>query len=407
MQSQGHDVMVMCVEDDYAESVERLVWADDTYEDIPVRRLWFDRSTAPDPPRWEYDNPWIGTHVRHVLTKRRPDVFHLIGGYLMTGSTLRAAQEMRVPTVVTLTDFWFFCPRIQMWRSNGRRCDAVPEAGTCVRCLAEERRRYRLPGQIAPGIMGTFWKMHRGAVARIEERRRFLRQTLNQTDRIISPSRFLHRFSVQSGIAPEKMAFVRQGRDFPYGMAEKAVRPSDGYLRVGYLGKVAPHKGAHVLLSAARRLPDAPMEIHIYGDAAGYPSYEARIRRAIGRDRRLHWEGPFSKEELPEVLGALDVIVIPSLWFENSPNVILEAFGGRTPVVVSDIGGMAELVHHEVNGLHFGVGDEADLARQLRRLVEEPDLLALLRRGIPAIKPVAKEMEELVQIYDRVRADSR
>jgi len=98
----------------------------------------------------------------------------------------------------------------------------------------------------------------------------------------------------------------------------------------------------------------------------------------------------------------LDVVVVPSLWYENSPNVILEAFAHRTPVIVSDLGGMAELVEEGVNGLCFPPGEAASLATALRRLIEEPGLLARLRAGIKPVKTVAEEMTELQAIYRAV-----
>ena len=87
------------------------------------------------------------------------------------------------------------------------------------------------------------------------------------------------------------------------------------------------------------------------------------------------------------------------MWYENSPNAVLEAFAHRTPVVASNLGGMAELVRNGGNGLLFTPGDAEDLARQLRRLLDKSDLLSTLRAGIGPVKSVAQEMDELEEIY--------
>ena len=102
-----------------------------------------------------------------------------------------------------------------------------------------------------------------------------------------------------------------------------------------------------------------------------------------------------------QAMRELDVVVVPSINYENSPNVILQAFVYRTPVVVSNLGGMAELVEHEKNGLLFNPGDASDLALQLRRLKEDTDLLYRLREGIGTVKSMAEEMDELLEIYRR------
>jgi glycosyltransferase involved in cell wall biosynthesis len=154
-----------------------------------------------------------------------------------------------------------------------------------------------------------------------------------------------------------------------------------------------------VLFEAARRMPEAPLTVRAYGDTAPFPEYTARLRRLMAGDERLELVGVYHRQEVSQVLRELDVIVVPSLWYENSPNAILEAFAHRTPVVASNLGGMAELVRDGENGLVFTPGDADDLARQLRRLLDDLSLLHALRSGIGPVKSVAQEMNELEEIY--------
>ena len=125
---------------------------------------------------------------------------------------------------------------------------------------------------------------------------------------------------------------------------------TSGPLRIGFVGTLVWHKGVHVLLEAARSLR-GDFEIHLHGDATVFPEYVAsapsRGRRCAGRvSRRLR-----SRTTSTEVYGALDVLVVPSLWPENSPLVIHEAFMHGVPVVGSRSGGIPDLVVDGVNGL--------------------------------------------------------
>lgn len=86
------------------------------------------------------------------LLNPKPDIFHQINGYLFTASGLRTTHRLGVPTVVTDTDFWFLCPRIQMIRSNGKISQPPIQPTNCVRCLAEERRSYRYLRLIEQGF---------------------------------------------------------------------------------------------------------------------------------------------------------------------------------------------------------------------------------------------------------------
>jgi len=159
---------------------------------------------------------------------------------------------------------------------------------------------------------------------------------------------------------------------------------------------------------ALRQLPDADLELRIYGDQARFARYAAALRREAARDRRILLVGAFAAGERAEVFAELDAVVVPSLWYENSANAIFEAFAHRRPVIAADLGTMRELVEHGRNGLCFAPGDAASLAAQLRRLLEEPDLLSTLRAGIGPVRPAAREVEDLEALYLQrvVRADS-
>jgi glycosyltransferase involved in cell wall biosynthesis len=407
LSARGHEVRVVCVERIDAGPGEQITWQDELYNDIIVRRLSFNLAAAPDPFRWEYDNPWIGDHLLKLLDEYQPDVFHVIGGYLISARPLHLAHTLAIPTVVTLTDFWFICRRISMLRSNGQLSTLPIHPATCARCLGEEKRRYRVLGRLLPGMMDAFWKRRQAQIEKIEARMAYLRDTLNHVDAIISPSDFLRSTFIEAGVEPKRIIFSRQGRDFPNLRAETLEKTPSSQLRIGYIGQIASLKGVHVLFEAIRQMPDVALTVRVYGDTTPFPKYTERLRRLIAQDERLRLAGVYQSQEVGNILRELDVIVVPSLWYENSPNVILEAFAHRTPVIASNLGGMAELVRAGENGLLFAPGDANDLARQLQRLLDEPHLLSILRAGIEPIKTTTQEMDELENIYQQVVVGAR
>ena len=94
--------------------------------------------------------------------------------------------------------------------------------------------------------------------------------------------------------------------------------------------------------------------------------------------------------------------MVPSRWYENAPVVIYEAFAAKTPVIATDLGGMSEVVKHDKNGLLFELENLSDLAKQLRRLAEQPGLLEKLRGGIGPVKTVEDSMSEMEQLYEEL-----
>jgi glycosyltransferase involved in cell wall biosynthesis len=179
---------------------------------------------------------------------------------------------------------------------------------------------------------------------------------------------------------------------------------SDNTLRIGFTGQIAPHKGVHLLVEAFRKLQShgRPIELYIYGGLEARPDYVARLRKLAAGDERVRLHGRFENARAAEILGQLDVAVVPSIWYENSPLAIMEAHAAGTPVVTAALGGMAELVRDGVDGLHFASADAADLARRLQRLIDEPELLPMLRSGITMPRSIDDEMRQLVAIYDRL-----
>ena len=404
----GHDVRVVCIDRIDAGPANGLAWTDEVYEGVPVRRLTFNIFQSPEPDRWEYDNPWIGAHLEQLFAEDPPDVFHLISGYLMSGRTILTAQELGIPTVVSLMDFWFLCRRVSMFRSDGGLSTLPIDPQTCVRCLSEDKRRHRLLRRLAPGLLDAYWRRQQDRRQVVEDRLAFLRAALSQADVILSRSKFLGAFYDQAGFGDGRIRFVRQGQDIshipPGGLGKT---PADT-LRLGYLGQIAPLKGVHVLAEAVAGLPDLPLRLQIYGNADANPAYTRRLHKLIGSAPNIEFAGVYRGQEgLNQVYRELDAVVVPSIWYENSPNVIVEAFARQTPVIASNLGGMAELVQHEKNGLLFATGDAADLRRQLARLAQTPELLPRLRAGIEPVKTIAAEIDELEDLYRAAVLESK
>lgn len=402
LQARGHTVQVVCVEHIDQGPAAGLAWTDDVYDGLPVRRLSFRFSQAPEPERWEFDNPLIGDQLRELIEEFQPDLFHLVGGYLISSRALQVAHNRRLPTIVTLLDFWYLCRRLSLLRSDGQLSPLPLDPTACARCIGEEKRRFRWLGQALPPLARAYWASQPARRELFAERLRFNLSSLALADRVISPSQFLRTVYSQAGLAPEKIVCMRFGLDLSRHQVELK-RPAPEALRVVYLGQITEIKGVHTLIEAARRLKTPRLRVQIYGDPARFPKYHRRLLQLSAGDPRIALMGAYhGPTELGHILSDSDVLVVPSVWYENSPTVIPEAFLHRTPVIVSDLGGMPELVEDGVDGLRFQPGSAADLARCLQRLLDEPGLLERLRAGIKPVKAVGQEMDELEALYQQV-----
>ena len=175
---------------------------------------------------------------------------------------------------------------------------------------------------------------------------------------------------------------------------------SDGRLRVGFVGTLVWHKGAHVLIEAVRGLPAGRVDVRLHGDPSAFPSYVGRLR-AAATGLPVRFMGPFDRERAGEVYGDLDVLVVPSLWAENSPLVIHEACMAGVPVVGARQGGIPELVTDGVNGLLYDAFSPSALAAALASLLEDRGRLARFRAALPAVKTADEDADWWQERYRR------
>ena len=172
-----------------------------------------------------------------------------------------------------------------------------------------------------------------------------------------------------------------------------------GPVRLGYIGQLAPHKGVHDLLSALRRLDDAALSLTIFGSEAQDPAYAADLRRAA-EGLPVSFAGTFAPEATATVLAGIDVLVIPSTWYENSPLILLQALATHTPVVISDVAGMTEFLEPGTNGFAFRRGDASHLAEILSLFVRDRGLAARMS-AITGYARTSREMtEDLLAMYE-------
>jgi glycosyltransferase involved in cell wall biosynthesis len=375
-----------------------------------VHRVFYNTYGGPNPFRNSYEYPPIADALRAVLAHGSFDLVHLVSGYLLAAQAINTPKAFGLPVVVTLTEYWFLCTRLNLIHHRGNLCSGPETDQKCMRCLAEERRPYQFLSSNAPRVLDAYWSLAqhlpaaRSATAEMSRRHLTLRRALDAADLVICPSRYLISKFAEFGFDTQHYRFIRQGLvRSPDAHPATAGGESD-ILRLGYVGQIKAHKGVDLFVDAVTALLDSGrrVSLDIWGDESAAPEYVTQLKGRTAAYPAIRWNGQYSGAKVWDVLAKLDALVVPSRWYENSPTVILEAYAMHLPVVATNLGGMAELVEHESSGLLFELNDAGDLRRQLERLLDESDLLERLRAGIPPVKTVDQEMNEIVAHYERL-----
>lgn len=339
-----------------------------------------------------YRDAAMEANLRTVLDAVRPDVVHVQHLHLHSIGYVDILKDRQKRILWTLHEYLPLCLRHgQLLRTDGALCQG-PEDLECANCA----RLWPPPeGAALPGAVLD--ELRQQAVG---TRRRAMQAALSKVDLFVAPSSFLRDMYVACGfIAPERIEVSDYG--FAQRPAPARRRAADGSLRLGFLGTIADWKGVHLIVEAFNGLPERGLECRIYGDLTFLPDYSLGLRRAR-RHVGVRFLGAFDNRRVAEILAEIDVLIVPSIWFENSPLTIHEAFLAGVPVLCSDRGGMAELVADGVSGLHFRMGDARDLRAKIVRLSTEPALLETLRRGIPPVKDIEEDARQTEARLERL-----
>jgi glycosyltransferase involved in cell wall biosynthesis len=264
-------------------------------------------------------NPAAGRHFHRELTAAKPDVVHIHNTWFsITPSAAHHARRAGVPVVMTLHNYRLSCANGQFFR-NGRQCTE------CLTGSAFNGLRHRCyqDSFAASALAAANTGIHRQ-----------LGTWTNNVDRFLCLTEFARARFIEAGIPEEKLYVRHNCIEDPGGRTT----PASESHRVAYIGRLAAEKGVRGFLEAWRRAGLADTELLVVGDGPERQALEAM--RVPG----VRFTGPLDHRAVLETLRSVRCLVLPSLWFEGEPMIVVEALATGTPVLASSVGGIPELV---------------------------------------------------------------
>ena len=350
------------------------------YKGISVIGLRHDR--IPIDINTSLENSAVLSFASEVLRNRSCgyDLVHVVHPMRLT-SFATAAGQAGIPYVLTLTDFWMICPKINLYTSFNTQCGGPAEGKTCI--------------QWCPELQPEF----------VRSRLESAREILHGAKAIVVPSRFVAGMVKKE--FPELSAHI-----IPHGLPldelSTAARPRDKGTKItfAYCGGLSAHKGVHVLIAAFRSLENLNVELRIYGTSGPHePVYERMLRNTAGQDDRIKFCGRYPEEEVGEVFHTIDALIIPSLCYESYSFALHEALASRLPVIASAVPCLDEKIKDSGGGLTFRAGDADDLARNLRLIVSDPRVLDKIKENMKS--GTVSRLEEEAYLYERIYGGAR
>lgn len=314
---------------------------------------------------WHIRDAWnkdAGEKFKKIIDEQKPDILHthLIDG--MSAILWRKARLAGIPVIHTAHDYHLLCPRALMLTKSLKICTAPK----------------------------TFCRIFRAWHTR----------TTKDIDVFCSPSQFLIDKHIEAGICAKATAVVRNGIVLPEITAK--IHAENAVKKFIFAARLTIEKGCEVLLEALKLLPaDLPFEISL----AGKGDYAEKFEELAKTDKRIKYLGYIQSEQKDAAFRSADWLIIPSLWYENAPVVIVEAAAYGLGVIGSKIGAIPEFVAHEKTGLLFEAGNPHSLADAIIRAVKDTHILPNLAENTKefiATSSVDNMVDSYLEQYTKV-----
>lgn len=283
---------------------------------------------------------WFADLIRGL----RPSVVHTHHYAHFGLEYLRVIKQVdpSIHVVMTLHEYMAICANHgQMIKVGGKALCSEATPVDCHKCFPEKS-------------VEDFWL-----------REHFIKGHLDLVDQFVSPSEFLRQRYIRWGLPASKIVVIENGQPTEPILPPRKLPEGGTRNRFGYFGQINPFKGLPVLLEALHGMSKTErsqvvLEVH----GANLEQQTSELQQKVHaladpliKKGVVQWMGTYRPDELRQRMAYVDWVVMPSIWWENSPMVIQEAFACGRPVICSDIGGMAEKVRHNIDGLHVATGN--------------------------------------------------
>ena len=322
----------------------------------------------------KYLDPIVDSAFRDYLTEIQPDIAHFGHlSHLSTNLVNIAKEEFKLPVIFTIHDFWLYCYRGQLVDLDLKICPG-PSDKNCFSCAYK-----------------TFTKI---SLENIKKYRQHMERVRKNIDFYLSPSHFLKEFFNSNENLEGKIKYSKYGFDTKIIDFKKKTFKKSSRIHFGFIGRVIPVKGIKILLQAYSSLEENSSKLLIYGNSEKYIKYLKKYA-----NENVFFKGGFKNGDINSILKQIDVLIAPSIWFENSPLVIQEAFLAGIPVITSDIGGMKELVTHGINGFIFSMGNLNSLRDQMQEIINDPPILNKLKINPHSVRSIEEDAQSILNLY--------
>jgi len=412
LQDEGHEVAVIAPKVAENDGARHAGIEIERYEGLTIYRVSVSRSG--DGFALQYlnllKNPSLDAIYRDLMKLFRPDVLHCFHLMRISGSLVEAAKDWGAKVVFTPTDFWAVCPTYQLLNWKGEAC-VEHTFEDCRRChIAEELGSEATMEDKIRAMENSFessqghWRVAESVFA---ERERYISKLFSLFDLVVPANDFMKQTLVARGLISNDSPVL------PFGAPSRNVNRLPARKRrsekiiVGFCGTIRYSKGLHILIDAISKCENGHnLEVHIYG-VIHEKGYFDSLEKQFSKMPNVKFLKTFAPSRTEEILSGFDVLVIPSVWHENTPLIAYSALAAGTPLLASETYGLKDVVQTYRGGRVFPTGDANALAAYLTALSSDPTLAEAWKKEIRPVAMSEGYAKGLLSLYQRASEKSK
>ncbi|MBE6067121.1 MAG: glycosyltransferase [Clostridium lundense] len=301
--------------------------------------------------------------LKDKIESIKPDIIHINNIYGLSISLWDVLRKFKIPIIHTLRDYYLICPKVNLLK-KGQICNK-------------------------PNFACKLYS-------------KYNKRVFNIDTCVTAPSKFTLKLFDNLGYLKEidntviynAIDFVQE--DVNKILNEKKIR-NDEKIKFVYLGGLEQHKGITWLLNSFKEVNNENIELNI----AGQGVLKQLVLDATKKDKRIKYHGFLKEAELNKLLNNSDVLVVPSIWYEPFGRVVIDAYKNVMPVIVSDIGGISEIIDNSKTGILVTPNSNEELVSAIDYFTDRENIISKLDNCAHKLKDysIHKQVKEFENLY--------
>ncbi len=360
-------------------------------------------------------------YFAQYLKSKNPDIVHfheLAGSNGIGMEHVRLAKASGAKVIMTFHLAGYSCKTGTLMLLDKQLCNGIIDESICGSCYLHKRGLgwMSLPTVQISRLLKScgidFRKLNHplgtllGTANIIDRVNKDLFELVDLCERVVCLTNWYQEILLKNGIEPAKISVIKQGLPYANSQLNDSIK-LESYikpLKLMFLGRISAFKGLHLLIEALTGLESDAVELSIYGNSEP-GNYESNLRIRTINMKNIHWLGKLDQSEVFKAMTRHDVLCLCSTFSEMSPLVLQEAKAAGIPALASNVYGNAEQIQDGVDGMLFDFNSVESLKEQIKKLINYPELLIMLKKNITKPRSFREVADEYLELYNELLSE--